>query len=430
MKKEVAPSGCHFFCYHASMDWRVFARVAVIAVPLLVILTIYFAPAVAAFIYGTIAALAPIWLPVILAVVMWPLWLTFIRSQYAANIQYITFELKPGDNTPKTARPMELIFYSLYYRTEVTRWNALLKGVVRMPWCFEVFATNGIVRFYVHIPEHHRAAVEGRIRAEYRDIDIDEARDYSREAAFNPFETRLAMREYTLSKNDAYPLRTYVAHEHGKERRDAFNELLEEIATVGEGEELWMSLMLRPHQRDWGTGYLDWLEVPHDSLHADAFREIQKIAGSSGDVRHLPEHQRELVTAIEAALKKPSFDCGLRVMYIADRARWNEERAASLDHLFDRFGDHTLNSFTPYNPRDRVGWPLSDVFTALPALDMEYFLKLYRRRAFFSPPYYGQTFVLNTEELATMYHMPKVGRASALSRSRGTRLTPPDNLPI
>lgn len=412
------------------MDWRVIARIAVIGIPLLVILTIYFAPALAALVFTVISALAPLWLPALLVVIAWPLWLTAVRSYYVSQIKYITFELKPGDTTPKTARPMELIFYSLYYRTEVTRWNALVKGVVRVPWCFEVHATDGIVRFFIHVPEHHRSAVEGRVRAEYRDIDIDEARDYSREAQFNPFETRLAMREYTLAKNDAYPLKTYAAHEHGKERRDVFNELLEELATVKEGEELWLSIMVRPHQRDWGTGYLDWLEVPHDTLHADAFKEIQKIVGSHGDVRHLPEAQQQLVAGIEAALKKPSFDCGIRAVYIADRARWDDARAESLDHLFDRFGDHTLNSFKAYDPRARVGWPLSDVFAALPALDMEYYLKLYRRRAFFAPPYYGRAFVLNTEELATLYHMPKVGRASALSRSRGTRLAPPDNLPI
>jgi hypothetical protein len=286
------------------------------------------------------------------------------------------------------------------------------------------------VRFFVHVPEHHRAAVEGRIRAEYRDIDIDEARDYSRERAFNPFETRLAMREFTLAKNDAYPLRTYAAYEHGKERRDPFQELLEELSQVGEKEEVWISMMVRPHQRDWVEGWRGFLDVPRDSLHEDAYDEIHKIVGSHGDVRNLPPAQQELVAGIEKALQKPSFDCGLRVLYVAERSAWREDRIEQIEHLFDRFGDHTLNSFVAYDPREQVSWPMVDVFAALPSLDMEYFLKLYRRRAFFSPPYYGRAFVLNTEELATLYHMPKVGRASALSRSRGSRLAPPDNLPL
>lgn len=412
------------------MRWRLYARVLVVAVPLATIVLIYLAPSVAAFLYSIIAGLAPLWLPVLLAAILWPVWLTTIRSWYVSKIKYITLELKPGDNTPKTARPMELIFYSLYYRTEITRTSALLKGAVRVPWSFDVCATNGTVRFFIHIPEHHRPAVEGRIRTEYRDIDIDEARDYSRELAFNPFESRLEMREFILEKSDAFPLRTYVSHEHGKDRRDVFGELLENVASYKEHEHLWISLLVRPHQRDWKPGFWGFLEVPRDSLHDDAYEEIHKILGSSGDIRNLPQTQQELVLGIENALKKPSFDCGLRAIYIAHRNVFDESRVQELEHLFDGFGDPVLNNYRAYDPREQISWPLSDVFAALPSLDMEYFLKLYRRRAFFAPPYYGKTFILNTEELATMYHMPKVGRASALNRSSGTRLAPPENLPI
>ncbi len=412
------------------MSWRVYLRVASVGIPLVVILAIYFAPALVAFVYTGIVALAPLWLPLALAALFAPLWLHFIRSRFVSNIQYVTLELKPGANTPKTARPMELIFYSLYYRTDTTRTSALRKGVIRVPWAFELCATRGIVRFFIHVPVQHRAAIEGRIRAEYRDVDIDEARDYSRERSFNLFESRALMREYSLVKPDPYPLRSYVSHEHSKERRYVFEELLEEVASVGEGEEVWISLMVRPHQRDWPPGLRGFLEMPYDSLHVDAQKEIQKILGSSGDMRHLPQAQQELVKQIESALKKPSFDCGLRVLYCADKGRYSEQRAESLDTLFDRFGDPVLNSLGAYDPSERMSWPLSDIFAVAPALKMEYFLRLFRRRTFFSPPYYGRTFVLNTEELATLYHLPKVGRASVLNRSQSAQLLPPDNLPV
>ncbi len=412
------------------MDRVALFRIGVVGIPILVILAIYFTPVFAGGVYLFLKALAPLWLPPLLALMLWPLWITFIRSQYTSTIHYRTLELKPGDNTPKTAKPMELVFYSLYYRTDITLWNSLLKGVVRVPWGFEVVAKGGIVRFFVHVPAHHLAAVEGRLRAEYRDVDIDEVRDYSREEHFNPFDQKVLMREYSLTKNDAYPIRTYETDEHAKIRQDTFSDMLEELTSVGDGEEIWGSLMIRPHQRDWGTSWYEYLNPPADTLHLDAHREIQRIVGASGDVRNLPESKQEMVAAIEKALQKPSFDCGLRVVYRAHRSKWNEERAMSIDRLFNRFGDDTLNSFESYDPRASVGWPLSDIFVALPAFDMEYFLKLYRRRAFFTPPYYGRSFILNTEELATLWHLPKVGRASALSRMRGKRLEPPENLPI
>ena len=88
------------------MKWRVWLRVGIVGVPLLVILTIYFAPFVAAFVYDVLKALAPLWLPVALALILWPVWIITIQSWYVSRIRYVTLELKPGDNTPKTARPM------------------------------------------------------------------------------------------------------------------------------------------------------------------------------------------------------------------------------------------------------------------------------------------------------------------------------------
>jgi len=407
------------------MTKRTILRVTALAAIFLVPLTIYLAPGMAAIIYGLIAALAPLWLPVALFALLLPLWLTFVRSQYLARIPYATIELKPGPETPKTAHAMELIFYALYHRTTITR-VAELMGQVRLPWSFEVCAEKGRIRFFVHLPTGHRAAVEARIRAEYPDVDIDETRDYARDFAFDPFTMRLAMREFTLAKADPYPLRSYPAYEAEKEKRDVFAELLAEMISVGEGERLFLSWIVMPHQRERKSIWKN----PVDSLHEDAEKEIAKILGHSGDFHALPESQQKVVSAIERALQKPSFDCGVRLLYIADRKNFNHERAAELSRLLDRFGDPDLNSFKSYDPRDQVGWPLSELFAAAPILDMNYLLSMYRRRAFFAPPYYGEAFVLNTEELATVYHLPHVPRASALVLGHERRLVPPENLPV
>lgn len=408
------------------MHWRVILRTAILVAVVLIPITIYLSPQTAAFMYGVIAALTPIWLPLLLMAILWPLWTTFVRSQFVMSIPYSIIELKPGKETPRSARAMELLFYSLHHRTDISRVASVLFGHIRLPWSFEIHAHAGAVRFYVYLPTAHRSAVESRIRNEYRDIDIDETWDYSRDFYFDPFSMRVAMREYTLSKADPYPLKTFVAYEDEKEKRDVFNELLEDLLTVNEHEHVFVSWIIRPHQRERKKIWLD----PTDSLHEDAHVEISKIIGSKGDLHALSIQKQALVAAIENALKKPSFDCGARAMYIAPRSHWNEERAASLDTLFDRFNDSELNSFTSYDPRENVDWPLSEVFSVAPALAMGYMLQLFRRRAFYAPPYYGRSFVLNTEELATVFHVPHVSRASALAKMRGLTLEPPDNLPV
>ncbi|MFA5877073.1 MAG: hypothetical protein WC880_01790 [Candidatus Paceibacterota bacterium] len=402
------------------LQW--FIICALIAVPVL----IYFAPTFVALLYNILAFLAPVWLPVALFAIFWPLWLNVIRSRFVDSIPYVTLELKPGDETPPTAKAMELVFYSLYHRTNISRVDAYLRGKVRSSWSFEVYAHNGRVRFFAHVPESYRVLLEGRIQAEYRDIDIQEVRDYSRELHFDPFHMRLTAREYTLSKPDPYPLKTYVAYEDAREKRDVFGDIVEGLARTNVHEHVFVSIVMRPHQRE----RFNIFENPRDTLHEAAHIEIKKLVGSSGEMNKLAPTTKTIVSAIESALNKPSFDCGIRSLYIADREHFDESYEDTLTHLLDPLNDNDLNGFVAYDPNHRPGFVLSEVFGAVPILASSHLLNLYRRRAFFAPPYYGKAFVLNTEELATLFHLPHASRGSALARMRGLTLEPPENLPV
>jgi len=405
---------------------RTFLRILFISLLLLIPFGIWLAPSSMAAFWRAIFFLAPLWLPVLLATIFVPLWLTYVRSQYLISVPYTVLELKPGERTPKSAQAMELVFYSLHHRTSISRMKEILFGEMRLPWSFEIAVTEGTVRFFMRIPTAHRQALELRIRSEYRDIDIDQVRDYARVAHFDPLTMKLEAREYRLKKPDPYPIQTYDAHEAEKKPHNPLTEFLETLVGVGEGEHIYLSYIIRPHQRERKRLWED----PVDNLHTDAQQEIAKILGSEGDLRQVPEGKQKLCRAIENALKKPSFDCSIRALYFADRGTFNGERARKLDSLFDVFSDTELNEFEAYEPRQNIPWPLSDVFSALPWLYEKYVFNLYRRRACFAPPYYGKSFVLNTAELATVFHLPHITRASALSRGSGRRLEPPENLPV
>lgn len=401
-------------------------RLALISLLLVIPFSIYFAPNVVAWIAKWIVALAPLWLPVLLASILGPLWLVQVRSHYVASVPYVILELKPGEHTPKTARAMESIFYSLHHRVSISRRTEFLTGQMRLPWNFEIQATGGTVRFFMRIPKSHRQSLELRLRSEYRDIDIDEPRDYAREIPFDPLSMKLVMREFILGKPDPYPIKTYDAYEGSRSGSSPFALLLEGLVSVGEGEHIYISYIIRPHQRERSH----FFARESDTLHADASGEIASITGSAGDPRAVSSEKQKFIAAIEDALKKPSFDCGIRALYFASREHFNESRALALPDLFGKFSDDELNSIVSYHPRERITWPLSDLFVAIPWLEEAYFLHLYRRRAFFAPPYYGRPLILNTAELATVFHLPHITRASPLARARGTRLEPPQNLPV
>lgn len=393
---------------------KIFLPVFLVAV----LLTIYLSPEAAAFVYDVVAFLAPLWLPALLAYLAWPLWLSFMRQRYIAGIPYAVVELVPGPDTPQTPKAMELVFYSLYHRTEITPHDFLF-GASRLSWSFEIYASEGGMRFFVRVPRSHLPAFESRIRAEYHDIEMYEVRDYSREIPFHASSMHAAMREFTLAKPDPYPLATYVS----REESDPFSEMLDGLS-AGAGEHFLISYIIRPHQRE-RTGYF---KDPSDSLHEDAHRAIAGILGTRGELHALPPAQQSLVAAIEAGLRKPSFDCGIRALYIAERRRYDENRARKIEGLFSRFGDSTLNEFASYDPLDRAPFLARETFAALPHVRENHLVELYRRRAFFTTPYVGAAFVLNTEELATVFHLPQSARGGPAGQ--GTKLEPPENLPL
>ena len=405
---------------------RVVYRIGFVSLVLVIPLFIYLTPGIAASVFGFIYALAPIWIPLVLAAALVPIWINYVRSQYVISIPHTVLELKPGEQTPRTARAMELIFYSLYHRVEISRLMALVVGQVRLPWSFEIVANKGTIRFFIRIPTAHRPAVEARIRAEYRDIDIDQVRDYARTIPYSPISMHLESREFEFTKPDPYPIKTYEAYEQEEKAESPLLTLLERLVAVGENEYLCISFMVRPHQRD----RVKMWQEPVDTLHQDAQHEIEDLVGAEGKVQGLPENKRELVDAIEDALKKPSFDCGIRAVYLAKRGKEQQQNIDLLDTLFMGFEAPNRNGFAAYDARESLGWPLSDIAAAIPGFSDWYMFNLFRRRAFFAPPYYGRPFILNTAELATLFHLPFITRASALAGSRGKHLEPPENLPV
>lgn len=415
-----------FFAIILCMYQRAVYRVILLSLLLAVPLFIFVAPQIAGAIFSFVWLLAPLWLPVVLFVLFVPLWLLYVRSQYVASIPHTVLELKPGEGTPKTARAMELIFYSLYYRTEISRLMMVAVGQVRLPWAFEIVAHKNNVRFYMRIPTAHRAAVEARIRSEYRDIDIDECQDYARTIPYTPLSMRLESREFQFTKPDPYPIRTYEEYESDKKNDAPLTKLLENMTTMNGQEYLMISFMVRPHQRERSDV---WSE-PVDTLHSDAQHEIETLVGPEGNPRALPEGKRTLVEAIEAALKKPSFDCGIRAVYLAEHGAARQQSIDLLDSLLVGFEETNRNGFEAFDARLKMSWPLSDIAAAIPGFADWYMFNLYRRRAFFAPPYQGNAFVLNTAELATLFHLPHITRSSALGLAHGKRLEPPENLPI
>ena len=110
-----------------------------------------------------------------------------------------------------------------------------------------------------------------------------------------------------------------------------------------------------------------------------------------------------IVEAIERNVSKLGFDACLRFVYIAKPDKYNHVVSNAIQGSMKQFNSLNMNGFSRTNSTSyvdyffkttREGWKKGRMFDA------------YVNRSAFYKPYKRKTIVLNTEELATIYHFP------------------------
>jgi hypothetical protein len=143
--------------------------------------------------------------------------------------------------------------------------------------------------------------------------------------------------------------------------------------------------------------------------------------------------QEEKINAIERSVTKLGFDVGIRSVYIAEKDAFNGINIPGLIGTFKQYGSTNLNGFklgftTSYN-----FWWQDPLKTRIKNVK-EQFYNDYRNRVYFDTIIdlkQRKKMVLNTEELATLFHFPGgVASTPTLSRVQSRKGEAPTNLPM
>ena len=98
--------------------------------------------------------------------------------------------------------------------------------------------------------------------------------------------------------------------------------------------------------------------------------------------------------------------------------------------LFAHYGSQDLNGFKP-KFYTSISHPWEDYHDIRLKKKKERIFDAYVRRSYFYPPYPRKPFVLNTEELATIFHFPGgVAETPTFTRIDSRKGEPPANLPV
>ncbi|HSX41430.1 MAG TPA: ATP-binding protein [Candidatus Saccharimonadales bacterium] len=280
---------------------------------------------------------------------------------------------------------------------------------------FEIIASNGLVHYFAAVPIALVSVVEQAILTAYPGAKLEEVEDHN---IFNP-QGHLAGTtggELTLRHKAAYPIGTI-----GTMERDPMEGLINALYKLKPGEGAAVQIMLRPARANWikqsaklvakrrktrGSGLAFG---PSDLLKATVKApEQQHQENQKFEISKLEE---SILQSVEEKTKHPGFEVLVRVLASSntfDRADLNLRNLVTAFALYEAPGS---NGFQFHQARDIRGLVTAFIFR------------------FFPPEL--QSDILNTAELATLFHLPDAQFTPSLKveRQRSKQVDGPANSP-
>jgi len=402
-------------------------------------------------------------LPFILKDSFFYIWLRSRKERFWAILNPVVLEVKIPTEIEKPIKAMEAVMDAIWmvYSPPNPR-EKWIEGQTLLQVSFEIVGIDGETHFFVRVQAGNlKDMVESIIYSQYPDAEITEVEDYTKLVPQDipNKDWDLWGTDYQVLKEDSYPLRTYKDFETGTEKEekrvDPLASLLEGMAKLKRGEQLWVQINacpVLPLERDWvdvGKKLRDKLSKRPD---APEQKSILKGAGDmllKGEVpeaekpkeefvippeMRLTPGEREVVEAIERKIGQYGFSCGIRFIYLGKRDVFFKPNLKLPMGFLNAYSTLNLNGLKP------SGKTITKRKTLLWFWDKrkEYLRKrkLFKhyidRDTSLGPRSSGKaSFVLSSEELASFFHFPSrmVVGAPAVTRIEAKKGEAPSALP-
>ncbi len=405
------------------------------------------------------------WIPIFITMV-WgflQLWLDNRRGIYATRLKFVILAIDVPALTEQTPKALENFFALLYAtKSSITFKEKWLYGKFGPLFSFEIASTEGYIQFVVRAPSNLRDIIEAGIYAQYPDVGITEVEDYTQyfpsEFPDDEYDTWGA--ELTLARDSMYPIRTYVDFEDRMtgEIKDPLGYTLEQMARMKPGEHFWFQMLLQPESNDWIKAGLKFINSsygidekvknnPFDTAVNSIFKLpaeiIDHATGSElitffGGQSSAPESdpfkafkispaQKTEIDGVMEKISKVGMNSKIRILYTAKKNSFVKgERAGMVKGILNQYTNLSLNRFgmyIPQIPKDDYFWQTWSYTKKQTTL-----MNAFKNRSWGV----GATpFVLNVEEIATLWHFPAIGiKAPLIKKQEARKGEPPVGLPM
>lgn len=391
--------------------------------------------------------------------IVWFGYMNFVQGRWHKTIKYELLAIdipKENEQSIKAVEQMFFQFWTIYLGKNLI--EKYIKGMFQLALSFEIVSIDGYVQFLVRTPRQHRDHVEAAIYAQYPDAVVTEIEDYTEGLPTQfPNDTyKWWGTEFVQVKNPAYPIRTYPHFEHQLAQKitDPMAATLEAMSKLQKGEQVWIQFVCTPLKHNWHEQYRSAVNKligakkaskPPGFFRTQLAEMSKEIVGQASgspygpageqaggqdqpnQMLYLTPGERNALEGMEIKLSKPGFAVKMRVLYVAEIDKYAVSRG-----IGPVFGG--LNQFTTL---DMNAMGLGKHTTT----HVDYFFektRSNRRRRLLMANYKGRSqsegegsgMIMNTEELASLYHFPVTEVAApGVSRIDTKRVAPPDELP-
>ncbi|AKM81853.1 MAG: hypothetical protein UT28_C0001G0034 [Berkelbacteria bacterium GW2011_GWE1_39_12] len=345
------------------------------------------------------------------------------KVEWFSRMRFITLRILVPKNNEKSPLAAEQMFAALHgiFKAEHPYQEYI---------SFEIASRDKYLQFYVITPTHLSDFVQGQIYAQYPTAELAEVDDYTMDEfeRIKNGDVKICGADINLVNNEVYPIKTFLNFEV-----DPLSSITGVMSKVEKDEQVWLQIISKPVSDSWQTKSEAHIKKIKSGKGTDVFGEIfgmiwrgltslitTIVTGATPASGRVTEDggKKEVVLSgnAEAALKgvetkstKLGFETKIRLLALAPHENIARSKVDSVVGAFKQFNVLNLNGFQ----------------ASLVDTSINYW-HLYHQRTFIDNGY-----ILNIEELASIYHLPSVSVETPNIVWAGSKKgEPPANLPI
>ena len=389
-------------------------------------------------------------------------WKDYKEKKYTKDWKWILLAIDVPVLNIQTPKAVEQLFSQIYSVFDGPSFHSVFRrGFEQNSFSLEIISLEGYIQFLIRCRDVYRDLLEAAIYAQYPDAELTEVEDYvtSIPTRFPNSEYDIWAADFGLVEDFSQPLRLYREFEHSIAEdtilKDPMGTFLESFSRIGSGEQMWFQILMEPiADKEWKEhclekikglvgekkeskrGLVDKLaDVPIKILEligdqvfsreASPASAPEKKEGPKNEIQFLTPGQKKLVEAMEEKISKIGFKTKIRAIYLAKKEVFNPTHGVnSLIGAIMQYNNPFSNSLVPKSATSAY-YLFADYRKNLKKTLL---MSAYKSRDIKKG---GASFVLNIEELATIWHFPlSFVKTPLVQKSKTKQTEPPPGLPV